>query len=397
MAFDVQGALNAGYSQQEINNYMQQNNLQSQPSSQQAAPAASDPGTGFLQGASNLARTVGLGIIPDIAAPAYMAGQEIMQGKNPTPYGGDQATLQQLQQDAQSNPFGNQQNLQQEGGSLPAIANQVGLDSAHAAAWGLPWGKGGILARPATGAAGGLLGSMGQSPQNMAKAGLVGAVTNTILPGIGEKLIPNGIKMASAGSKIGDLIQGADLTVPNKQAVIDANLENRFGTLSQPNTKLIPPAPAQETGNLMKLLKKEIASQGRGELGNTSFEQIHNWEQGTGAQGGYQQNSTSATQKLFQNIQQQYSGLLKDEIPGLGDQFSRYSKAATAIAKHGKGIKSLLNDPLIRYGLIWPTMNRLYTTAGNLIGSGVNAATANPAAPTPSNNTSSSWANPYSQ
>lgn len=306
MAFDVQGALKAGYSSDEINHYLQ--------------TKSSNPVTGFFQGASNLARKVGLGIIPDTLAPLYMGGQEIAQGRNPTPYGGNQATSQQLAQNAQSNPFGNQENLQQEGGSPTDIAAQTGKDAAQAGSWTLPYGKGGILARLGIGAAGGALNSVGDNPRDAATKIATGAGLNAISPVLGI------FGKSNPGKKINSIIDAHDASPDTGSKIMQA-LQNHFGTAANPNLDLLPNAPAQETGNLKKLLQKEITSAQAGDLDpSPTLRNIQQWKSGAGSQGKFNNNTTSATNKLFQNISKAYGNVMKEVAPEIAKPYAQYAK-----------------------------------------------------------------------
>jgi hypothetical protein len=170
MAFDVASAKKAGYSDQEIQNYL----LSQQSPVQQGA---------------NALRSIGLGAIPDILGAGQFGIQKLLAGKNPFSSAGE--TPQQLQAETSGNQLINPQST---GGGL-----QAGKDLAGATSWMIPETKllkggnilqtllAGAINRGAQGAIQGELASTAQG-ENPINGAITGAVTNPLLSGAGKAL-----------------------------------------------------------------------------------------------------------------------------------------------------------------------------------------------------------------
>jgi len=242
MAFDRNAAKAAGYTDQEINQYLQNNGAgQSQQNNQ----------PNFFQGLLGALRGWGAGAVQDIAAPTWMAGQEIAHGQSPVAGIGNQANANQLQQYAKSNPFANQQQLQQMGGSVPQAATQVAKDTAGAASWLMPMSAGGALARGALGATQGALNGVSQDGANPTSVG-TNAVTSAGMNMV-NPLIAKGFQSAwgriafgPGGDKFGDIVNAVG-PVTGGTKTLGNNLYNKmqpvrdaFDTLLGDSTGGIP-------------------------------------------------------------------------------------------------------------------------------------------------------------
>ena len=180
MALTAQQRLANGETPQAVygNNQQQNNNTQQQSGN-------------FLQNLLGGLRGFGLGAVQDVAAPLWLAGQEVTHGQSPIAGVGKQANINQLNAYAQSNPFATKQQLQQEGGTLPQAATQVGKDAAGAASWMMPMSAGGALARGALGAGQGVLNGVSQdgaNPTSIATNAATSAGLNMINPIIAKGL-----------------------------------------------------------------------------------------------------------------------------------------------------------------------------------------------------------------
>lgn len=203
MAFNVNAAKAAGYTDQEINQYLASQREGSQQ--QQQSP-------NWLQGLLGAARNLGLGAAQDITAPLWMAGQEITHGQSPIAGVGNQANANQLQQYAQSNPFANQQQLQQMGGNVGQAATQAAKDTAGAASWMMPMSAAGAVARAGIGGAQGLLNGVSQegaNPTSVATDVSTSSGLNAISPVLGKAFQSAWGKLAlgQGGSKFADIIK----------------------------------------------------------------------------------------------------------------------------------------------------------------------------------------------
>lgn len=200
MAFNYNAAIQAGYTPDEINQYLNKGQGNPQPQNN----------GGFLSGILNAARGFGLGAIQDVAAPLAMGAEELGQGYSPIAGIGKQAPLNVLQNDAKNNIFANQQQLQKMGGTFPQAATQVGQDTAGAASWMTPFGRGANIATKALlpGMTSGGLQALSQpnaNPLTVGEGVVGGAILPTALAGAGKVL--NGAGYVS--NKLG---QAADNT-----------------------------------------------------------------------------------------------------------------------------------------------------------------------------------------
>jgi hypothetical protein len=178
--FDVAGAKNEGYSDEEIHSY-----LQKTPGKQ------SNP----IRQGSDVLRSIGLGAIPDILGGATFAGQKIAAGKNPLSGEGD--TPDELRKMFEANPF-----MSPEQGKTTGGVADAGRDLAGATSWLIPAGASARTALALGATAGGLQGisQEGATPQSVATSTVTGALLGPLLQ--------QGVKLAGAGvRKTGSLIK----------------------------------------------------------------------------------------------------------------------------------------------------------------------------------------------
>lgn len=201
-------------------------------------------GVNVGQGASNIARNLGLGAVPDILGGATYAGERVLGGQNPfsqlTP-----TQAQALRTMNQGNPFMTSEQLQQTGG-----LKQSAQDLAGAAGW-LTGGLGGVatkaLPRLGIGAlSGGLMGASNPQIQNMQDlATNVGA--GAALGGAANVAVPAALKFA--GNSISNLAFG------KTGSAIPALAGETGQLIGGPGSKGAQKAVAdigQKIGNIMK-------------------------------------------------------------------------------------------------------------------------------------------------
>lgn len=189
-------------------------------------------------------------------------------------------------------------------------------------------GPEGMMAKTVLGAvAGGALGLLThQGGVNDLGAAAIGAFAAHKL----GDLVPASWLLGLASKKMETVLSNGESALDatgNKQNILSDALEKAFGTTQNPNQALIPNAPAAEMQGLQDLVQKEIASQGRGPLGNLNLKQIQAFKAGAGAKGAYDKSITNSTQKLYQNISQAYEKVLQQHAPGIQEANREYAHA----------------------------------------------------------------------
>lgn len=169
---------------------------QTKPQKPNLLSAIGNAGMNITRGASNVARNIGLGAVPDILGSGVLSTEEVGAGVNPFQGGiipglnqaGKAPTPQQLQQMYKINPFMSAQTGQNVGGFKTALQDLAG---------GAGWLSGGltgvatpVLARAGIGAvSGGLVGA--SNPQiknpgdlltNIGAGAITGGVGNAVIP-----------------------------------------------------------------------------------------------------------------------------------------------------------------------------------------------------------------------
>lgn len=163
---------------------------------------AANPVVGAGQHVSDFLRAIHLQAIPDMAGTVYGAGQELLQGKNPTAIpGGPQPTSDELQKNYRNNPFMTQQEGQKTGGSLKDIVGQAGKGALGVGAYLAPFAAGPLTA------AGPLLGQqVAAGAGNLAITGGVGGAMQGLSQ---DKVTPMGVAGSTAtGALLNVLLQG---------------------------------------------------------------------------------------------------------------------------------------------------------------------------------------------
>lgn len=349
-SFNVQGALNAGYTQNQIDEYMQQNNLQG-TSSQGASSDGSQPqgGGGALPTIGGMIGT-GLGFTAGAAIPgADLTGVPEIAGSTA---GGaiGQAAGQGLQNLISGQPLG----------------QNVGQQALSGGETGLVGGGIGKLAGPA-----------------------LGKLSDLLQP----KLDAQGAQQA-----INETLANADANTANKQGVIESLLKQHFGTSTNPNTDLMPDVPASQQPKFQQALKQEILSQ-VGQTpslnGSINFSDINSWMKGAKSLSG---SGSTPEQQFMGKIGSAYQGVLEDAIPGIEKPFANYDSAlqdaeAKAAGKRtgfiGK-IESQLNQ--IPWWIKYPLLTGLLGKAEQGLSGGFNTVTGS----SPNSN-QSYYTNPYAQ
>lgn len=174
MAFNVAAAKKAGYSDQEIQSFLSGDQFGGLSKQGQQTVAKLPPALqallGVSQGASNAARSVGLGAVPDLLS--------------------QQPVMQQLQKGSGINPFADQTNINQMQAN-PLL--RAGQDAAGAASWAVPGMSignglvGKVAGNALQGGISGGLGALAQG-QNPVQGAVQGAVVNPLLSGAGAAL-----------------------------------------------------------------------------------------------------------------------------------------------------------------------------------------------------------------
>lgn len=337
MAFDVQGALKAGHSQQDINDYLaSKNGPMGGGAVGQVAHNVTSAIPGFLGG----------NFIREALGAAYEGSRAVgnaVGAKNM--YTNDQG------QDVQ-NPFLSNHDL--EGYTSPAKGAMTGAGNTAEAMSTVAGAEGGL------GMVKGLGNGIKEAMMNFAKPG------NTV---------------ARAGEKIGQIIDEADKSIPavEKQLKVNDLFKKHFGTVDDPNLNLLPNAPAQEQEGLKEMLKKEILNQGRDKVeGGPNIADIQNWKVGSALKGRFDKSITNSSQQLFQNISRAYGNVVKEAVPGIDKAYDNYSKAITA-SKEGAqtGIVGMLKriqaNPLVKISEVLGTGYVGYRGMGGLIKQPLNA------------------------
>lgn len=149
-------------------------------------------------------------------------------------------------------------------------------------------------------------------------------------------------KLRKSGENIRNLIENADQSTPDKSNKITELLEKHFGSPDNPNEELIPNAPAGEMQKIKSILRHEIITQGRGSLSDISFKKLQDFKTGSANKGSYDKSITNSQQSLYRNISRAYGKVLREAVPGLGDEYDKYAKASNAISQQGEGIVNAL-------------------------------------------------------
>lgn len=332
MAFDVQGALKAGHSQQDINDYLaSKNGPMGGGAAGQVAHNVAGAIPGFLGG----------NFIRQVLGAAYEGSRAVgnaVGAKNM--YTNDQG------QDVQ-NPFLSNHDL--EGYTSPAKGAMTGAGNTA---------EGIGAAATMEGGAGLLKSGIG--------GGIKAAMTNFLNP-------KN--KVAQAGQKIQQVLDQADAAMPaaEKQVKVNELFQKHFGTVDNPNLDLLPNAPAQEQEGLKEMLKKEILNQGRdGVEGGPKLADIQNWKVGSALKGRFDKSITNGTQQLFQNISRAYGNVVKEAVPGMDKAYDNYAKAITSSREGAQTgivglIKNIQANPLVKIGEVVGTGYVGYRGMGSLI------------------------------
>lgn len=222
MALTPEQRLQRGETPQAVYGNQQQNQQKQQPQSN------------LLQNILGGLKGFGLGAVQDIAAPAWLGGQEIMHGQSPVAGVGKQANANQLQQYANSNPFASKQQLQGMGGTPLQAAAQVGQDTAGGASWMTPLGAEGMLTRGALGAGQGVLNGVSQPGANTASVGTNTAISaglNMVNPVLAKTLQSalGRVAFGEGGQKFPDIVKAVGSITGNAKT-----LENNLYNKTQP-------------------------------------------------------------------------------------------------------------------------------------------------------------------
>lgn len=167
---------------------------------------ASNGVVGAGQHVSDFLRKIHLQLIPDMAGTLYGAGQEALQGKNPTAIpGGPQPTSEELTKNYQNNPFMTMQEGQKTGGGIGDIAAQSAKGALGVGAYLAPFAAAPLAA---AGAGAPLAQTVGTGLANL---GIQGAEAGAMFGGSGDKVTPGTIAKGAATGAISNMVVGGAL------------------------------------------------------------------------------------------------------------------------------------------------------------------------------------------
>lgn len=348
----IQAARQAGYSDDEISNYMQQNNLSGAPS------------------------TMGLGGIGQVlhnatqAIPGWLGGDYIRQVLG-AGYEGGRAIASAL---GDKNAYANQQTGQE-------VENPF-LSDKDLQSYSNPT-SGSITTALNTG-------------EGMAVADAGFGITN-LLRGAGGKImdaLSGTDALGRTGTKISQLLQKGDAALDatgNKQGILSA-LKDKYINLdmealpkdvqrAQGYKSILPPVTSGMKTELLQELRHETSTMGAGdELGTLSLQGLQDMKTAAGNMGKFFKGNNTLKEQMYQNYSNALGNMIREAVPQISKQYDRYSELKNAaqnaptqsiLQRLGKAAASDIGG-MLRWGVLYPTARNIgsniiqgTTSAGN--------------------------------